>query len=194
MASRRDSASERLKESIEAARNPLPSERSLIALGREFGMIPEAPPVRIDWNDPAQRALGAHEALLLNLGELDEPIRKASMRSGMIRSTHSTGESSFGISPMHIFRPLVRKALQRNGTTLDGANSCRISVQSKRRRVPTLPIAKSASISKRDSRIGIRLKTGVRYGAICNMRAIQGGMAYWRRFETSTQFRYASGL
>jgi hypothetical protein len=77
MASRRDSASERLKKSIEAARNPLPSERSLIALGRGFGMIPEAPQVRIDWNDPAQRALGAHEALLLNLGELDEPIRKA---------------------------------------------------------------------------------------------------------------------
>jgi hypothetical protein len=77
MASRRDSASERLKKSIEAARNPFPLERSLIALGREFGMIPEAPQVRIDWNDPAQRALGAHEALLLNLGELDEPIRKA---------------------------------------------------------------------------------------------------------------------
>jgi hypothetical protein len=73
MASRRDSASERLKESIEAARNPLPD---LIALGREFGMIPEAPQVRIDWNDPAQRALGAHEALRL-LDELDEPIRKA---------------------------------------------------------------------------------------------------------------------
>jgi len=73
MASRRDSASERLKESIEAARNPLPS---LIALGRELGMIPEAPQVRIDWNDPAQRALGAHEALRL-LDELDEPIRKA---------------------------------------------------------------------------------------------------------------------
>jgi hypothetical protein len=77
MASRRYSASERLKKSIEAARNPLPPERTLIALGREFGMIPEAPQVRIDWNDPAQRALGAHEALLLNLGELDEPIRKA---------------------------------------------------------------------------------------------------------------------
>jgi hypothetical protein len=46
-------------------------------LGRKFGKIPEAPHVRIDWNDPAQRALGAHEALLLNLGELDEPIRKA---------------------------------------------------------------------------------------------------------------------
>jgi hypothetical protein len=76
MASRRDSASERLKKSIEAARNPLPQERSLIALGREFGMIPEAPQVRIDWNDPAQRALGAHEALRL-LDELDEPIRKA---------------------------------------------------------------------------------------------------------------------
>jgi hypothetical protein len=73
MASRRDSASERLKESIEAARNPLPD---LIALGREFGMIPEAPQVRIDWNDPAQRALGVHEALRL-LDELDEPIRKA---------------------------------------------------------------------------------------------------------------------
>jgi hypothetical protein len=43
MASRRDSASERLKKSIEAARNPLKPERSLIALGREFGMIPEAP-------------------------------------------------------------------------------------------------------------------------------------------------------
>jgi hypothetical protein len=77
MARRRDSASERLKKSIEAARNPLPQERSLIALGREFGMIPEAPQVRIDWNDPAQRAACAHEALLLNLGELDEPIRKA---------------------------------------------------------------------------------------------------------------------
>jgi hypothetical protein len=77
MASRRDSASERLKKSIEAARNPLPSERSLIALGREFGMIPEAPQVRIDWNDPAQRAAGAHQALLLNLGEVDEPLRKA---------------------------------------------------------------------------------------------------------------------
>jgi hypothetical protein len=77
MASRRYSASERLKKSIEAAKNPLPVELSLIALGREFGMIPEAPQVRIDWNDPAQRALGAHEALLLNLGELDEPIRKA---------------------------------------------------------------------------------------------------------------------
>jgi hypothetical protein len=77
MASRRDSASERLKKSIEAARNPLPPERSLIALGGEFGMVPEAPQVRIDWNDPTQRALGAHEALLLNLGELDEPIRKA---------------------------------------------------------------------------------------------------------------------
>jgi hypothetical protein len=76
MASRRDSASERLKKSIEAARNPLPPELSLIALGREFGMIPEAPQVRIDWNDPAQRALGAHEALRL-LDELDEPIRKA---------------------------------------------------------------------------------------------------------------------
>jgi hypothetical protein len=66
MASRRDSASERLKKSIEAARiHPLPPEQSLIALGREFGMIPEAPQVRIDWNDPAQRALGAHEALRL---------------------------------------------------------------------------------------------------------------------------------
>jgi hypothetical protein len=75
MASRRDSASERLKKSIEAEKNPLPPELSLIALGREFGMIPEAP--QIDWNDPAQRALGTHEALLLNLGELDEPIRKA---------------------------------------------------------------------------------------------------------------------
>src|SRR5262249_28919101 len=77
MASRRYSASERLKESIEVARNPLPPERSLIALGREFGIIPEAPQARIDWNDPAQRALGAHEALLLNPGELEEPIRKA---------------------------------------------------------------------------------------------------------------------
>jgi hypothetical protein len=76
MASRRVSASERLKKSIEAARNPLPPERSLIAWGREFGMIPEAPQVKIDWNDPAQRALGAHEALRL-LDELDEPIRKA---------------------------------------------------------------------------------------------------------------------
>ena len=44
MASRRYSASERLKKSIEAARNPLPPERSLIALGREFGQV------RIDWN------------------------------------------------------------------------------------------------------------------------------------------------
>jgi hypothetical protein len=77
MASRKDFASERLKKSIEAEKNPLPLELSLIALGREFGMIPEAPQVRIDWNDPAQRALGAHEALLLNPGELDEPIRKA---------------------------------------------------------------------------------------------------------------------
>jgi len=77
MASRRDSASERLKKFIEAARNPLPPERSLIAAGREFGIIPEAPQVRIDWNDPAQRALGAHEALRLNPDELDEPIRKA---------------------------------------------------------------------------------------------------------------------
>jgi hypothetical protein len=55
MASRRYSASERLKKSIEVARSPLPPERSLIALGREFGMIPEAPQMRIDWNDPAQR-------------------------------------------------------------------------------------------------------------------------------------------
>jgi hypothetical protein len=77
MASRKDSASERLKKSIEAEKNPLPLELSLIALRGEFGMIPEAPQVRIDWNDPAQRALGAHEALLLNLGKLDEPIRKA---------------------------------------------------------------------------------------------------------------------
>jgi len=81
MASRRNSASERLKKSIEAARNPLPPERSLIALGREFGMMPEAPQVRIDWNDPAQRALGAREALRL-LDELDEPIRKAFVAFG----------------------------------------------------------------------------------------------------------------
>jgi hypothetical protein len=53
MASRRDSTSERLKKSIEVARNPLPPELSLIALGRAFGMILEAPQVRIDWNDPA---------------------------------------------------------------------------------------------------------------------------------------------
>jgi hypothetical protein len=116
-----------------------------------------------------------------------------SLPLGIIQITRSTGIGSFGISPMRIFRPLLRKALQRNGTTLVGANSYRISVQSKRRRVPRLPIAKSASISKRDSRIGIRLKRK-RYGAICNMRAIQAGMAYWRRFETGSQFRYASGL
>jgi hypothetical protein len=44
MASRRDSASERLKKSIEAARYPLPPERSLIELGRRYGMIPERRP------------------------------------------------------------------------------------------------------------------------------------------------------
>jgi hypothetical protein len=76
MASRRDSASERLKESIEAARNPLPPERSLIALGRKYGMIPEAPQ-EVDWNNRARRAVCADEALRLNLGELDEPIQKA---------------------------------------------------------------------------------------------------------------------
>jgi hypothetical protein len=73
MASRRDSASERLKESIESAKGP--SKLSLIELGREFGLA--APQRKIDWNDPAQRAACAHEALLLNLGELDEPLRKA---------------------------------------------------------------------------------------------------------------------
>jgi len=77
MASRRYSASERLKKSIEAAKNPLPPERSLIALGREFG--------RIDWNDPVQRALGAHEALLLNSANWTSPSARRSMRSGMIR-------------------------------------------------------------------------------------------------------------
>jgi hypothetical protein len=77
MASRRDSASERLKESIEDARNPLPPERTLIGLARESGMIPEATQVKVDWNNRALRAECAHEALLLNLGELDEPIRKA---------------------------------------------------------------------------------------------------------------------
>jgi hypothetical protein len=73
MASRRDSASERLKKSIERAKGP--SKLSLIELGREFGLA--APQRKIDWNDPAQRAACAHEALLLNMGELDEPIRKA---------------------------------------------------------------------------------------------------------------------
>jgi hypothetical protein len=77
MASRRDSASARLKEFIEAARNPLPPEQTLIGMAREFGMIPEAPQVRIDWNDPAQHARGAHEALRPDLDEFEEPIRKA---------------------------------------------------------------------------------------------------------------------
>src|SRR5262249_16462340 len=73
MASRRDSASERLKKSIEHAKGP--SKLSLIELGREFGLA--APQRKIDWNDRALRAHCAHEALLLNPGELDEPIRKA---------------------------------------------------------------------------------------------------------------------
>jgi hypothetical protein len=75
MASRRDSASERLKKSIEAARNPLPPERSLVELGRKYGLVLQQ--TKVDWNDRALRALCAHEALLLNPGELDEPIRKA---------------------------------------------------------------------------------------------------------------------
>jgi hypothetical protein len=77
MASRRDSASERLKKSIEHARTPLPPERTLIGLARESGMIPEAAQVKVDWNNRALRAECADEALRLNLGELDEPIRKA---------------------------------------------------------------------------------------------------------------------
>jgi hypothetical protein len=99
--------------------------------GSEFGMIPEAPQMRIDWNDPAQRALGAHEALLLNLGELDEPIRKAF--------------DAFGYDPLNPFHwrklishfanahfpPLLRKALQRNGTMLDGASYCLTSAEVK---------------------------------------------------------------
>jgi hypothetical protein len=77
MASRRDSASERLRKSIEDARNPSP-KLSLIELGRRHGLLPpEAPQKTIDWNDRTLRALCAHEALLLNLGKLDEPIRKA---------------------------------------------------------------------------------------------------------------------
>jgi hypothetical protein len=193
MASRRDSASERLKKSIEVARSPLPPEPSLIALGREFGMIPEAPQMRIDWNDPAQHALGAHEALLLNLGELDEPIRKAFDAFGYDPLNPFHWRKLICISPMHIFRPLLRKALQRNGTMLDGASYCPTSVRSKHR-VPRLPITKSASISKRDFASAMRRWKQPRYVKICNMRAIQAGMAYWRTFETGSQFRYASGL
>jgi hypothetical protein len=75
MASRK--ASERLKKSIERARNPSP-KLSLFELGRRHGLLPPgAPQKAVDWNDRALRALGAHEALLLNLGEPDEPIREA---------------------------------------------------------------------------------------------------------------------
>jgi hypothetical protein len=77
MASRRDSASRRLKELIKQAKNPLPRER-LIELGRRHRLLPpDAPQKTVDWSDRALRALYAHEALLLNFGELDEPIRKA---------------------------------------------------------------------------------------------------------------------
>jgi len=144
MASRRYSASERLKKSIEAARNPLPPERSLIALGRDFGQV------RIDWNDPAQRALRAHEALLLNLGELDEPIRKAF--------------DAFGYDPLNPFHwrkliwhfasahfpPPPKKGPPTKWDDVRWASYCLTSVRLKRRRVPTLPITKSASMSKRD--------------------------------------------
>ena len=61
----------------------MPPEQSLIALGREFGMIPEAPQVRIDWNDPAQRALGAHEALLLNLMQRASPALDERCKGGL---------------------------------------------------------------------------------------------------------------
>jgi hypothetical protein len=77
MANRRDSASARLKKFIERARNPLASEQTVIGMAREFGMIPEASRARVDWNDPAQHARGAHEALRPDLDELEEPIRKA---------------------------------------------------------------------------------------------------------------------
>jgi hypothetical protein len=56
MASGRDSASERLKKSIEDARNPLPPERTLIGLAREAGMSPEATQVKVDWKNRALRA------------------------------------------------------------------------------------------------------------------------------------------
>jgi hypothetical protein len=75
MARRRDSASERLKEWIEHAKKPRVPEQSLIELGRR--LVPKGQQKTIDWNDRAQRAYCAHEALLLNLGELDEPLRKA---------------------------------------------------------------------------------------------------------------------
>jgi hypothetical protein len=55
----------------------LPREASRLALGREFGMIPEASEVRTDWNHPAQHARGAHDALRPDLDEWQEPIRKA---------------------------------------------------------------------------------------------------------------------
>jgi hypothetical protein len=96
MASRRDSATERLKKLIESVRNPLPPEQSLIELGRRFGVVPQAPQVTVDWNNLAQRAAGAHVALRLSDDELDEPIRKAF--------------AAFGYDPLNPFhwRPIVR--------------------------------------------------------------------------------------
>ena len=75
MASHRDSASERLKRTMENWKKPLDERQSLIALGRKYGLLPE--PAIIDWNDPARRAAGAVQALLLTSGDSDELLRKA---------------------------------------------------------------------------------------------------------------------
>jgi hypothetical protein len=77
MASRREFRFPAAQRLIEQTKKPLPREHSLIELGRRHGLLPpEAPQKTVDWNDRALRALCAHEALLLNLGKLDEPIRK----------------------------------------------------------------------------------------------------------------------
>ena len=75
MASHRDSASEQLKRTMENWKKPLDERQSLIALDRKYGLLPE--PAIIDWNDPARRAAGAVQALLLTSGDSDELLRKA---------------------------------------------------------------------------------------------------------------------
>jgi hypothetical protein len=184
MARRRDSASERLKEWIEHAKKPRVPEQSLIELGRR--LVPKGQQKTIDWNDRAQRAYCAHEALLLNLGELDEPLRKAFDAFGYDPINPFDWRMLLSHFAYAHFAPPRKRGAPKNGTTIGGASCCRISVKSKQHLVPPLRTARSARISRRDSRLSIRRNPQGRYAAICNMREIRAATTHLHWSETNS--------
>ena len=133
MPRKKDLSADRLRKHVEMETNPIAHTLGLVNDAALLGPAYEAA-LRVkksDWNNGAQRATAAHQAL--SLDDLDHPFEKGRLRlSVSIPAIHFTGASWWRISPTCLSVPRKRAVARNNfGLMISFASSCRISTRSK---------------------------------------------------------------